>query len=57
MRVRAYLKNIPTILMSVRNPPVEEIQKRGVLYLRKPFAVTELLAIIKKLFANKDYQA
>ena len=52
-----HLKNIPTILMSARNPPIEEIQRRGILYLRKPFAVTELLAIIKKLFASKDYQA
>ena len=52
-----HLKNIPTILMSARNPPLEEIQRRGILYLRKPFAVTELLAIIKKLFASKDYQA
>ena len=52
-----HLKNIPAILMSARNPPLEEIQKRGVHFLRKPFAVTELLAIIKKLFATKDYQA
>jgi DNA-binding response OmpR family regulator len=52
-----HLKNIPTILMSARNPPIEEIQIRGILYLRKPFAVTELLAIIKKLFSSKDYQA
>ena len=52
-----HLKNIPTILMSARNPPLEEIQRRGILYLRKPFAVTELLAIIKKLFTSKDYQA
>ena len=52
-----HLKNIPTILMSARNPPLEEIQRRGILYLRKPFAVTELLAIIKTLFTSKDYQA
>jgi DNA-binding response OmpR family regulator len=52
-----HLKKIPTVLMSARNPPVEEIQRRGILYLRKPFAVTELLAIIKKLFTNAEYQA
>ena len=52
-----HLKNIPTILMSARNPPIEEIQRREILYLRKPFAVTELLAIIKKLFSSKEYQA
>jgi len=52
-----HLKYIPTILMSARNPPLEEIHRRGILYLRKPFAVTELLAIIKKLFASGEYEA
>lgn len=52
-----HLKYVSTILMSARNPPLEEIQKRGILFLRKPFAVTELLATIKKLFANVDYKA
>jgi len=52
-----HIKHIPTILMSARNPPLEEIHKRGLIYLRKPFAVTELLAIIRKLFTNVKYQA
>jgi DNA-binding response OmpR family regulator len=52
-----HLKHISTILMSARNPPLEEIHRRSIIFLRKPFAVTELLAIIKKLFANMDYQA
>ncbi len=52
-----HLKHISTILMSARNPPLEEIHRRSIIFLRKPFAVTELLAIIKKLFASKDYQA
>ena len=52
-----HLKYIPTILMSARNPPLEEIHRRGILYLRKPFAVTELLAIIKKLFSSGEYEA
>lgn len=52
-----HLKNIPTILMSARNPPLVEIQRRGILFLRKPFAVTELLNTIKKLFNNQDYHA
>lgn len=52
-----HVKNTPTILMSARNPPLDEIQRRGIIYLRKPFAVTELLAIIKKLFTNPEYQA
>src|SRR5439155_4562597 len=52
-----HLEYIPTILMSARNPPLEEIHRRGILFLRKPFAVTELLATIKKLFASGEYQA
>lgn len=52
-----HLKHISTILMSARNPPLEEIHRRSIIFLRKPFAVTELLAIIKKLFAKMDYQA
>ena len=52
-----HLKYISTILMSARNPPIDEIHRRGIIYLRKPFAVTELLATIKKLFASVEYQA
>ena len=52
-----HLKHIPTILMSARNPPIDEIHRRGIIYLRKPFAVTELLATIKQLFASVEYQA
>ena len=52
-----HVKNTPTILMSARNPPLDEIRRRGIIYLRKPFAVTELLSIIKKLFKNMQYQA
>ena len=52
-----HVKNTPAILMSARNPPLDEIQRRGIIYLRKPFAVTELLSIIKKLFSNMEYQA
>jgi DNA-binding response OmpR family regulator len=52
-----HLKYASTILMSARNPPLEEINKRGILYLRKPFAVTELLATIEKLFTGLEYKA
>jgi DNA-binding response OmpR family regulator len=52
-----HLKHISTILMSARNRPLEEIHRRNIIFLRKPFAVTELLAIIKKLFTNAEYQA
>lgn len=49
-----HLKYISTILMSARNPPLEEIHKRGIIFLRKPFAVTALLATIKQLFTRTD---
>jgi DNA-binding response OmpR family regulator len=52
-----HLKYVSTILMSARNPPLDEIRKRGIIYLRKPFSVTELLATIKKLFANAEHKA
>ena len=43
-----HLKFSKTILMSARNPPLQEISKRGILFLRKPFAVTALLDAIEK---------
>jgi DNA-binding response OmpR family regulator len=46
------LKHIQTILLSARNPPLDEIQKRGIFLIRKPFAVTKLLAHIDNLFAS-----
>ena len=46
------LKHIQTILLSARNPPVDEIQKRGILLIRKPFAVTKLLAHIDNFLAD-----
>ena len=52
-----HVKHAPAILMSARNPPLDEIRRRGIIYLRKPFAVTELLSIIKKLFTDVQYQA
>jgi DNA-binding response OmpR family regulator len=52
-----HLKHTSTILMSARNPPLEEIHRRSIIFIRKPFAVTELLAIIRKLFASMDYKA
>ncbi|HWZ18428.1 MAG TPA: response regulator [Ktedonobacteraceae bacterium] len=52
-----HLKHTSTILMSARNPPLEEIHRRSIIFIRKPFAVTELLAIIRKLFTSMDYKA
>jgi DNA-binding response OmpR family regulator len=45
------LKHVPAILLSARNPPVDEVQKRGILLIRKPFAVTRLLAHIEQHIA------
>ena len=47
------LKHIKTILLSARNPPLDEIQKRGILLIRKPFAVTKLLAHIENFLTSK----
>jgi DNA-binding response OmpR family regulator len=46
------LKHIRTILLSARNPPLDEIQKRGIFLIRKPFAVTKLLAHIDNLLVS-----
>ncbi len=46
------LKHIRTILLSARNPPLDEIQKRGILLIRKPFAVTKLLTHIDNLLVR-----
>ena len=46
------LKHIHTILLSARNPSVDEIQKRGIYLIRKPFAVTKLLAHIDNLLVH-----
>ncbi len=47
------LKHIPAILLSARNPPLDEVQKRGIILIRKPFAVTKLLAHIENYLADK----
>lgn len=46
------LKHVRTILLSARNPPLDEIQKRGIFLIRKPFAVTKLLAHIDNLLVS-----
>lgn len=46
------LKHVPAILLSARNPPLDEVQKRSILLIRKPFAVTKLLAHIEKFLAG-----
>ena len=44
------LARVPTIMLSV-NPPVEEIKKRRIIYLKKPFDVDQLLQTIQTLIA------
>lgn len=46
------LKHVPAILLSARNPPLDEIQKRGIILIRKPFAVTKLLSHIENYLAG-----
>src|SRR6266581_4137016 len=49
-----HLKYSKTILMSARNPPLQEINKRGILFLQKPFAVTALLETIKDVLDSSE---
>ena len=44
------LAPIPTIMLSV-NPPIEEIKKRKIIYMKKPFDVGQLVQTIQKLIA------
>jgi DNA-binding response OmpR family regulator len=46
------LKHVQAILLSARNPPLDEVQKRGILLIRKPFAVTKLLTHIDNLLVR-----
>ena len=46
------LKHVPAILLSARNPPVDEVHKRGIILIRKPFAVTKLLTHIENFLAG-----
>ena len=42
------MTQVPTIMLSV-NPPVEEIKKRRIISIRKPFDVDQLLQTIQTL--------
>lgn len=44
------LTQIPTIMLSV-NPPLQEIKKRKITYLKKPFDVGRLVQTIQTLMA------
>jgi CheY-like chemotaxis protein len=44
------LAQIPTIMLSV-NPPLREITKRKITYMKKPFDVGQLVQTIQKMIA------
>jgi CheY-like chemotaxis protein len=44
------LERLPTILLSV-NPPLQEIKKRKIAYLKKPFDVNQFLQLIEAMIA------
>ena len=44
------LTRIPTIMLSV-NPPLQEIKKRKITYLKKPFDVGQLVQTIRTMMA------
>lgn len=43
-----HLKSIPTILISSHHPPLQELRKRHITYLAKPFELTDLLYAIER---------
>jgi DNA-binding response OmpR family regulator len=42
------MAQVPTIMLSV-NPPLEEIKKRKIIYMKKPFDVGQLIQTIQTL--------
>ena len=46
-----YLSNVPTLLISVRQPPQRELRKRHISFLPKPFDLLRLQRTITKLLA------
>jgi DNA-binding NtrC family response regulator len=46
-----HLRNVPTLLISARKPPMYELRKRTITFLAKPFDLTQLLQIISTLLS------
>ncbi len=44
------LERLPTIMLSV-NPPLQEIKKRKIAYMKKPFDVNQFLQLIEEMIA------
>jgi DNA-binding response OmpR family regulator len=51
LQSREELKMTPVLFMSA-NPPVKELERRHLRYIRKPFELDDLLKMIKKLLAE-----
>ena len=47
----AHLKGVPTILISSHQPPLQELRKRRITYLAKPFELIDLLQVFEKYLA------
>lgn len=50
LRTKKGLESIPTIMLSV-NPPLNEIKKRNITYMKKPFDVGQLLQKLQTMMA------
>ncbi len=50
IHAREDLENIPALLMSA-NIPLQEVQKRKMYYLNKPFELDDLFDLVEKLIA------
>lgn len=48
------LETVTTIMMSATFPSTEEMQKRKITFLSKPFDLNDLLATIEKLLAEQN---
>lgn len=47
-----HLKDAPTLLISAQNPPLDEVRKRQITYLAKPFDLSVLLDTINTLLSQ-----
>jgi CheY-like chemotaxis protein len=46
-----HLRNIPTLVISARRPPQKELRQREILYIAKPFDLTQMQNVITRLLA------
>lgn len=48
--------DIPTLVVSA-NPPVQELERRHLPYLQKPFDLDELISLVQQLLSREDHPA